>query len=56
MRGLASKLGTAFELLGFLWAQRLWWLIPLVGMLLALAALMAFASATPLGPFIYPLI
>ena len=43
-------------LLAFLWAQKLWWMIPLVVMLLLLAALIAFASATSLGPFIYPLI
>jgi len=56
MRGLANKSGTAFELLRFLWAQGLWGLIPLVMMLLLLAALIGFASATSLGPFIYPLI
>jgi hypothetical protein len=56
MRGLSSKFGIAFELLGFLWAQKLWWMIPLVVMLLLLAALIAFASATSIGPFIYPLI
>lgn len=56
MRGLASKLGIALELLTFLWAQRLWWLIPLVVVLMLVAALIAFAAATPLGPFIYPLI
>lgn len=56
MQGLANKFGVAGELLAFLWAQKLWWMIPLVVMLLLLAALIAFASATSLGPFIYPLI
>ena len=56
MRGLADRFGIALELLSFLWAQRLWWMIPLVVMLLLLALLIAFASATALGPFIYPLI
>ena len=56
MRGLTDKLGIAGELIAFLWAQKLWWMIPLVIMLLLLAALVAFASATSLGPFIYPLI
>ena len=54
MQGLTNKLGVAGELLAFLWAQKLWWMIPLVVMLLLLAALIAFASATSLGPFIYP--
>ncbi len=39
-------------IIAFLWAQKLWWMIPLVVMLLLLAALVAFASATSLGPFI----
>ena len=56
MRGLGDKIATASELVEFLWAQRLWWMIPLVAMLLVLAALIGFASATTLGPFIYPLI
>ncbi|MCC6178083.1 MAG: hypothetical protein IT305_22505 [Chloroflexi bacterium] len=56
MQGLINRLGIAGELLSFLWAQKLWWMIPLVVMLLLLAALIAFASATSLGPFIYPLI
>jgi uncharacterized membrane protein YhaH (DUF805 family) len=46
----------AAELLGFLWTQRLWWMIPLVLMMLILGGLIAFANATALGPFIYPLI
>ena len=56
MQAFFNKLGIAGELLSFLWAQKLWWMIPLVVMLLLLAALIAFASATSLGPFIYPLI
>ena len=56
MRGLADKFGIAGELMAFLWSQRLWWMIPLVLMLLLIAALVAFASATALAPFIYPLI
>jgi hypothetical protein len=56
MQAFFNKLGIAGELLSFLWAQKLWWMIPLVVMLLMLAALIAFASATSLGPFIYPLI
>ena len=56
MRSLAARFGIAGELLAFLWAQKLWWMIPLVTMLLIIAALVAFASATALAPFIYPLI
>ena len=56
MQNLASRFGIAGELLSFLWSQKLWWMIPLVAMLLVIAALVAFASVTALAPFIYPLI
>jgi hypothetical protein len=56
VRDLGARFGIAGELLGFLWSQKLWWMIPLVVMLLVIAALVAFASATTLAPFIYPLI
>lgn len=56
MRAIIERFSIAGELLGFLWTQRLWWMIPLVVMLLILAALIAFVNATALGPFIYPLI
>jgi hypothetical protein len=42
--------------MAFLWTQKLWWMIPLVVMLLIIGALVALASATTLAPFIYPLI
>ncbi len=44
------------ELLAFLWTQRLWWMIPLVLVMLLFLGIIAFANATALGPFIYPLI
>jgi hypothetical protein len=46
----------AAELMAFLWAQKLWWMIPLVLMMLFMLFILAFANATALGPFIYPLI
>jgi hypothetical protein len=55
MRGIASRLSVAGELLGFLWSNRKWWLIPMVIMLLVFGLLLVFASATAVGPFIYTL-
>ena len=52
---MLSNLKVAGELLSFLWARRHWWLIPMVALLLALALLLVFASASGLGPFIYTL-
>jgi len=44
------------EFLEFLWKEKLWWMIPLILILLLLGILIFFgASNTALAPFIYPL-
>jgi len=55
IRNVGTRLGIAGELLGFLWGNKKWWLIPLVIMLLVLGAVLIFASASAVGPFIYTL-
>jgi hypothetical protein len=54
-RDLGQRIGIAGELLAFLWRRKLWWLTPLVTVLLLLGLLLAFASATGVGPAIYTL-
>ena len=54
-KNMLSNLGVIGEVLRFLWARRLWWLIPMVVTLLAIAFLFIFASASGLGPLIYTL-
>ena len=54
-QGLTTRLGIAGELLGFLWERKLWWLIPMVLVLLAFGGLMVTAQSSALGPFIYTL-
>jgi hypothetical protein len=41
------------EFLGFAWQNKAWWIIPLVGVLLLLALLIA--TGQTIAPFIYPL-
>lgn len=53
--GVKHRLGIAGELLSFLWQRRLWWLIPMVLVLLAFGGLMVTAQSSALGPFIYTL-
>ncbi len=53
--GMKNRLGIAGELLSFLWQQRLWWLIPMVIVLLAFGGLLVTAQSSALGPFIYTL-
>ena len=56
MKGrVSSKVGIAGELLGFFWRQRLWWLMPMIVVLLAFGLLLIFAQTSALAPFIYTL-
>ncbi len=53
--GMQQRLGIAGELMAFLWARKLWWLIPMVFVLLVFGGLMVTAQSSALGPFIYTL-
>ena len=52
---VAGYLGGAVEIVQFLWARKLWWMVPVVLALLVLALLVFVAGATPASPFIYTL-
>jgi hypothetical protein len=52
---MTARFGIAAELLEFLWRAKLWWLIPMVVVLLGLAALMMLAHGSAIAPFIYTL-
>jgi hypothetical protein len=39
----------------FLWAQKLWWMVPMVAVLMVFGLLLVFASTSGVGPFIYSL-
>ena len=55
IRSMTSNMGVVGELLSFLWKRKLWWLIPMVAILLVFGLLLIFASASGVGPFIYTL-
>lgn len=55
MRNLKLRFGIFSELISFLWQRKLWWLIPIVVILVLLGALLIFAGSSGLAPFIYPL-
>jgi len=55
IRSMVVNLGVLGELLRFLWQRKLWWLIPMVIVLMVLALLIVFASTSGIGPFIYTL-
>lgn len=52
---MASNFSVVGELLAYLWKQRLWWLIPMVAILMLFGLLVVFGSASGIGPFIYTL-
>ena len=51
----ADKFGIAAELLAFLWHGKMWWMIPLVAVLLFFGIIIVVGSSTGVGPFIYTL-
>jgi len=55
LKGLAINLGTARELLVFIWHGKSWWLTPIVAVLLLLTAVVVFLEGSALAPFIYTL-
>ena len=55
LREMGGRLGIAGELLSFLWHRKLWWLMPIVIVLLLIGLLIGFGSASGVGPFIYTL-
>jgi len=55
IRSTLSKFGMVGEMLVFLWQRKLWWLIPMVVILLLFGLLLIFAQASGIAPFIYTL-
>ncbi len=56
---LIKKMRDRFEIFGelidFLWEQKLWWMIPMIIVLVFFAFLLIFAQGTGLAPFVYTL-
>jgi hypothetical protein len=55
IKGMATNSGVVGEVIQFLWERKLWWLIPMVAVLLLFGLLLIFASASGVAPFIYTL-
>ena len=54
-QGMITNTGVAGEVLQFLWARKLWWMTPMVTVLLLFGLLLIFASSSGVAPFIYTL-
>jgi hypothetical protein len=55
IRGARRRLSIFGELWAFLWTRKVWWMAPLVLMLLLLSLLVVFTESSALAPFIYTL-
>lgn len=54
-RNVIGGASTIRELFGFLWARKLWWILPFVITLLLVAVLLLVGEATGIAPFVYTL-
>jgi Family of unknown function (DUF5989) len=55
LKAAGRRVGIMGELLAFLWERKLWWLMPMVSVLLLLGILLVFAQSSAIAPFIYTL-
>ena len=56
LKRIFSRSGEVGDLMKFLWKVKLWFLIPLIIVLIIFGALLFFAQTTGIAPFIYSLI
>ena len=52
---LKNRFSIMSELITFFWERRLWWMIPMVVVLLVFGLLIIFTQSSALAPFLYPL-
>jgi Family of unknown function (DUF5989) len=55
VRVAVRRVGIAGELFSFLWSNKRWWLLPMIGVLFLFAALLILAQSSAIAPFIYTL-
>jgi hypothetical protein len=54
-RAMSTNTGVVGEILVFLWHRKLWWLIPMVTVLMLCGLVLVFTSNPAVAPFIYTL-
>ena len=50
-----ERFEVAGEIFAFLWQRRLWWMIPMVFVILVVGMLLVLAQGSAIAPFIYTL-
>ena len=55
IRTARDRVSIAGELLVYLWRRKLWWMIPMVTIIVLFGLLLVFTQGSALAPFIYTL-
>lgn len=53
---VTGRMSIANELLTFLWQRKLYWMIPMIIVLLVFAAILVASSSSLIAPFVYPIL
>lgn len=55
LKRAGERLETIGEIFAFLWQRKLWWMIPMVSVILAVGMLLVLTQGSAIAPFIYTL-
>ncbi|MEW6556590.1 MAG: DUF5989 family protein [Elusimicrobiota bacterium] len=55
LKKMLRKFSVLGELLSFFWENKMWWIIPMVLVLVLIGLLLIFGQATGIAPFVYTL-
>lgn len=55
MTAVTQRAGIIGEFFGFLWRQKLWWMIPMFAVVFVFGLLLVLGQSSALAPFIYTL-
>ena len=55
IRDMGERLTVVGDLFAFFWQRKMWWIFPLVFVLVVTGLLIVFGSTSGVGPFIYTL-
>jgi Family of unknown function (DUF5989) len=52
---VGQRASTIGELFAFIWERKLWWMIPIIAILVLLSIIIALAHTSAAAPWMYPL-
>ena len=55
IKRILSRFETVRNLMAFMWENKMWWMIPLIAVIVLFSIFVVFTQMSPLAPFIYVL-